>query len=196
MQTEQIIELAKTKGVIRASDVEAAGASRTLLPYLAKQNKLRRLARGAYIPVDLVPENEDYLQLAAAIPHGVLCLLSALQFHELTTQLPLKAWVAVERGTYLPSTRDTPIRIVQFSGPAFTQGIEAHTVGGLPLRVYSPAKTVVDCFKFRHRLGIDIAREALVDCLAQKKASRDDIWNLARACRMQRIIRPYLEMSV
>jgi predicted transcriptional regulator of viral defense system len=195
MQTEQIIALAKEKGVIRASDLESAGVSRTLLPYLAKQKKLRRLARGVYIPMDLVPENEDYLQLSAAIPHGVLCLLSALQFHELTTQLPLKVWVAVERGRHLPATRGTPICIVQFSGPAFAEGIEEHTVSGLPLRVYSPAKTVVDCFKFRNRLGIDIAREALVDCLAQKKASRDDIWHLSSACRMQRIIRPYLEMT-
>ena len=194
MLTDEIISMAQRQGVIRAADIEAIGASRTLLPYLAKKGVMRRVARGAYLLADHIPEHETFLEVATAIPHGVICLLSALQFHEITTQMPLEAWVAIERGRHQPAPGGIPLRIVKFSGSSFSEGIVEHDAGGATIRVYSPAKTVVDCFKFRNRIGLDVAREALLDALAREKATRDEIWHYARFCRMSRVIRPYLEM--
>lgn len=194
MQTAKLISLARRRGVIRAADLGKLKANRTLLPYLARKGMLRRISRGAYILADRISEKETFLQVAAAVPHGVICLLSALQFHELTTQMPVESWVAIERGRHEPTPRRLPLRIVKFSGLAFSEGIEEHHAEGLTIRVYSPAKTVVDCFKFRHRIGLDVAREALLDAMRQKRATRTEIWHLAKCCRMSRIIRPYLEM--
>ena len=194
MQIEQIKILARKRGVIRAADVEAAGASRTLLPYLAEKGELRRVSRGAYALADYVPEHETFLAAATTVPHGVICLLSALQFHEITTQMPGETWIAIKRGTHMPTCKGLDFQVVTLTGPAFSEGIEEHDADGIGIRVYSPAKTVVDCFKFRNRIGLDVAREALRDVLAQKKATRDEIWQLAKCCRMARVMRPYLEM--
>jgi len=194
MLTEKIVSLARRRGVIRASDVEKIGASRTLLAYLAGRGVLRRVARGAYALADYIPERGSFLEAAAAVPHGVICLLSALQFHEITTQMPTEVWVAIERGRNEPTAGSIPVRVVKLSGPAFRAGIEEHRSDGVTIRVYSAAKTVVDCFKFRNRIGLDVAREALVDALDRKKASRDEIWRYAKLCRMSRVMRPYLEM--
>lgn len=194
MLTEKIIELARERGVIRAADVEDAGASRTLLPYLARKGVLRRVGRGAYALADYMPEHEDFLAATAAVPHGVICLLSALQFHEITTQMPTKTWIAIKRGMRMPTGKGLNLQLLKLTGRAFSEGIEEHDADGIPVRVYSPAKTVVDCFKFRNRIGLDVAREALRDALEQKKATRDEIWRLARCCRMSRVMRPYLEM--
>lgn len=195
MWTERIIDLAQRRGVVRAVDVEEIGASRTLLPYLARRGVLRRVARGVYSLSDYIPERETFLEAALTVPHGVICLLSALQFHDITTQMPMEIWMAIERGRHEPASRRLHIRIVKFSGAAFNEGVEEHEADGAVVRVYSPAKTVVDCFKFRKRIGLDVAREALRDALEQKKANRDDIWRYAKVCRMSRVMRPYLEMA-
>ncbi len=195
MQTSKIINLAQEHGIIRAVDVEAIGCSRTLLPYLTEQKVLRRVTRGAYALADYAPENEAFLATAASVPHGVICLLSALQYHEITTQLPVKTWIAIQRGTRMPTCKGLNLQVVRFTGMAFSEGIEKHDNDGVPIRVYSPAKTVVDCFKFRNRTGLDVAIEALRDALDQHKATRDEIWRIAKCCRMARIMRPYLEMS-
>ena len=195
MQTEKIIDLARRRGVIRAADVEETGASRTLLPYLADKGVLRRISRGAYMLADYQPEHETLLAAAATVPHGVICLLSALQFHEITTQMPMETWIAIRRGTHMPTSKGINLQVVKLTEPAFSEGIEEHNTDGIRIRVYSPAKTVVDSFKFRNRIGLDVAREALRDALAQKKATRDEIWRLAKSCRMSRVMRPYLEMA-
>ncbi len=195
MQTERIIELARRRGVIRAADLAEVGASRTLLPYLADKGELRRVSRGAYALADYVPEHETLLAAATAVPHGVVCLLSALQFHEITTQMPMETWIAIKRGTRMPTCKGLDLQVVTLTGLAFSEGIEEHDADGIAIRVYSPAKTVVDCFKFRNRIGLDVAREALLDALQQKKATRDEIWRLAKCCRMARVMRPYLEMA-
>lgn len=195
MQTKKIIDLARERGVIRASDLQAAGANRTLLQYLVQKGKLRRICRGAYALSDYVAEHEDFLAAMAAVPHGVICLLSALQFHELTTQMPMETWIAIKRGTRVPADKGLNLRVVKFTDPAFSEGIEKHEADNISIRVYSPAKTVVDCFKFRNRIGLDVAREAIRDALEQKKATRDEIWRLAKSCRMARVMRPYLEMA-
>ncbi len=194
MQTEKIINLARKRGVIRAADVEDAGASRTLLPHLVEKGVLRRVSRGAYALADYQPEHETLLATATAVPHSVICLLSALQFHEITTQMPMETWIAIKRGTRMPTCKGLDLQVVTLTGSAFSEGVEEHDADGIRIRVYSPAKTVVDCFKFRNRTGLDVAREALRDALQQKKATRDEIWRLAKCCRMSRVMRPYLEM--
>jgi predicted transcriptional regulator of viral defense system len=194
MSSTEIIALAQKRGVIRATDLEEIGASRTLLPYLAGKGVLRRIARGAYVLADRILEHETFLEVVTAVPHGVICLLSALQFHEITTQMPMEVWIAIERGRRRPSGGKLSLRVVKLGRAAFAEGIEEHDTDGVAIRVYSPAKTVVDCFKFRNRVGLDMAREALRDALAQKKVTRDEIWRIAKCCRMSRVMRPYLEM--
>lgn len=194
MQIKKIIDLAHKHGVIRAADVEEVGASRTLLAYLARKGQLRRVSRGTYALADHVFEFEAFVVAATAAPHGVICLLSALQFHEMTTQMPMKTWIAIERGTRIPTSKVVDLRVVQLTGLSFSEGIEEHKADGITVRVYSPSKTVVDCFKFRNRVGLDVAREALRDALEQRKTTREEIWRLARRCRMARVMRPYLEM--
>src|SRR5262249_46839841 len=127
---------------------------------------------------------------------GVVCLLSALQFHGLTTQLPAEVWLALERGTRRPKEEQLPLRVVFFSGPAFSHGVEEHEVEGVPIKVYSPAKTVADCFKYRNKIGLDVALEALRECWRQKRCTMDDLWRSARVCRVANVIRPYLESLV
>lgn len=194
MQTEKIIALARHRKVVRSADVKELGISRTLLPYLAEKGVLRRVARGAYALADHIPEREVFLNIALAVPHGVVCLLSALEFHGITTQMPGEVWVAIERGRHEPASTGIAVRLVKMSGAAFSEGVEEHDADGATVRVYSPAKTVVDCFKFRNRIGLDVARESLRDALAQKKATREDMWRYAKLCRMSRVMRPYLEM--
>ena len=194
MLIEKIVSLARRRGIIRAADLEKFGANRTLLAYLTRKGVLRRVARGAYALADYIPAHGSFLEAAAAVPNGVICLLSALQFHEMTTQMPAEVWMAIERGRNVPTCRSMPLRIVRFSGQAFAEGIEEHRADAVTIRVYSPAKTIVDCFKFRNRIGLDVAREALVDALAQKKTTRDEIWRYAKLCRMSRVMRAYLEM--
>lgn len=194
MQTKKIRDLASKRGVIRVADVEDIGVNRALLPYLVGKGELRRVSRGTYALAGYVSEHETFLAASAAVPHGVICLLSALQFHEITTQMPMDIWIAIMRGTRIPTCKGLNLRVVKLTGGAFSEGIQEYDNDGIPIRVYSPAKTVVDCFKFRNRTGLDVAREALRDTLVQKKATRDEIWGMAKICRMSRVMRPYLEM--
>lgn len=162
---------------------------------MERKGILRRIARGSYILRGYIPEHLHFLEAASAVPRGVICLLSALQFHKITTQMPGKVWMAIRRGQRVPSTGKIPLNTVRFSGQAFREGIEEHKEEGVIIRAYSPAKTVADCFKFRSRIGLDVAREALIDSLNQKKATRDEIWRYSKTCRVSKIIQPYLEMS-
>jgi predicted transcriptional regulator of viral defense system len=132
------------------------------------------------------------------MPRGVICLLSALRFHGLTTQTPFEVWVALGHKAHRPSrTRDdhmTPLRIVRFSGEALTKGVEEHKHEGVMVKIYSPAKTVADCFKYRNKIGVDVAIEALRDCWRQRRASADELWGYAKICRVANVMRPYMEV--
>ena len=192
--TEQITDMARRRGRVSSADLAEIGASRTTLAYLAKKGVLRRIARGVYVPADQISENETLQAVSLAVPHGVVCLLSALQFHEITTQMPMETWIAIERNQAIPKSRDFSLRIVRLGKIYFECGIEAHRLQGSTVRVYCPAKTVVDCFKFRNKIGLDIAREALKDSLSQGKATLDEIHRYAKICRMLTVMRPYLEM--
>ena len=127
------------------------------------------------------------------VPRGVICLLSALQFHDLTTQAPFEVWMAIDVRARRPRRKTPPLRIVRFSGEALTAGVETHKVEGVPVRVYGPAKTVADCFKYRNKIGLDVALEALRDYRREHPGGMDELWHFARICRVANVMRPYLE---
>lgn len=192
--TERILKLAERRGVIRPADLESEAIPVRYLSRLEKRGLLRRVGRGLYErPGRPVTEQATLAVAARRIPNGVVCLLSALQFHGLGSQLPPRVWIAIPRTARRPATGNLPIRIVRFSGPAVSEGIERHRVEGVEVRVYSPAKTVADCFKYRNKIGLDVALEALRDCRRARKASNDELWRNAKVCRVANVMRPYLE---
>ncbi len=152
-----------------------------------------RVARGTYIAADSEVTTRHTLALAAKlVPGGVVCLLSALNYHGIGSQLPREVWLAIDRKAALPRV-EIPVKVVRFSGKAFTEGVESHEIEGVNVRVFSLAKTVADCFKYRNKIGIDVAVEALAESRAQHRASVDDIWRYAKVCRVSNVMKPYLE---
>jgi len=191
---QQIMRYVGQHGIVRPRDIEALGLPREYLIRLHRQGKLNRSGRGIYtVPDAQVTERHSYAEVAKRIPEAVICLLSALAFHEITTQSPPSVWIALRKGARKPVLPSPSLRIVRLSGPSLTEGIDNHQVEGVPVRVYSAAKTVADCFKFRNKIGLDVAIEALKDCLLQKKASVEEIYRYAKICRVSNVIRPYME---
>ena len=181
-------------GIVRSRDIEAIGLPRQYLVRLHRQGKLNRPTRGIYtLPDADVTEHHSYAEVTKRVPEATVCLLSALAFHEITTQSPASVWIALPKGARTPALDSPSLRIVRLSGLSLTTGIENHQIDGVPIRVYSAAKTVADCFKFRNKIGLDIAIEALKDCLRQKKASVNEIYRYAKVCRVSNVIRPYME---
>lgn len=191
--TERILTLAREQGVMRPRDLVRHGISREMLRYLKNTGVLRKSGRGLYYLPEMVTEYQSFLEISRLLPKGVLCLLSALRFHEIGTQNPPEVWLAVPPKTWRPKSQKPWVRIVQFSGAAFTSGVDEHRIRGGVLRVFNSAKTVADCFKYRNKVGLDVAMEALRDCLRLRKATMDDLWRYAGICRVQNIMRPYLE---
>lgn len=186
-------KLQKTK-VLRARDLKSLGVSGAYLVKLAQAGVLDRPARGLYTAAGTSPtEFRTLIEATLQVPQGLVCLLSALQFHQLTTQAPLEVWLAIDVKARKPAASAIPIRIVRFSGSSLVAGVEVHKLEGVKVRITSPAKTVVDCFKYRHKLGLEVALEALRDVLRQRKATRSELWRIARVCRMTNVMRPYLE---
>jgi predicted transcriptional regulator of viral defense system len=180
--------------MVRVRDLAAHRIHPEYLRRLCRQGLLTRTTRGLYVPADASPtENRTLAEASKRVPAAVVCLLSALRFHGLTTQLPFEVWLAIDRRARRPRDAQLPLRIVRFSGPALTTGVQHHTIEGVSVKVYSPAKTVADCFKYRIKIGLDVALEALRDCRRQRRATPDDIWQAARICRVARVMRPYLE---
>jgi len=192
--TQRVLQLVRKNGWLRASDLADAGVPRAVLTRMAASGQLERAARGLYrLPDSGSSEHEGLVTVASKVSQAVVCLLSALQFHGLTTQLPWQVWFAMPRGSHVPRLEYPPIRMVQFTGEAYTQGIETHERDGVKLHVYSVAKTVADCFKHRNKIGMDVALEALKDARAQGRASFDDLWRCAKVCRVSNVMRPYME---
>lgn len=192
--SQRILRLTRRKGLLRASDLDAIGAPRVTLTRLTAAGLLDRVGRGLYqLPNREPSEHEGLVAVATKVPQAVFCLLTALQFHELTTQLPSKIWIAMPRGSHAPRITYPPIKMLQMAGAAYTAGVEEHLRGGVKLKVYSVAKTIADCFKHRNKIGTDVALEALREARADGKATPDEIWRYARICRVQNVIRPYLE---
>ncbi len=194
MHTQRVLDLLGQKGLLRTSDLDAAQIPRVVLTRMTIAGLLERVERGLYrLPDAQVSEYEGLLTVATKVPQAVFCLLTALQFHELTTQLPQHIWIAMPRGSHTPRIGYPPIKMVQFAGEAYSAGIETVERDGCTLHVYGVAKTVADCFKYRNKIGIDVALEALKDARTRNKASMDDIWHYAKVCRVANVMRPYLE---
>ena len=190
---QRALAMARVKGILRTRDLNAAAIPRVALTRLCRGKRLHRLSRGLYmLPETDITENHSLAEVATRIPHATVCLLSALRFHGLTTQAPYQVWIAIDVKARKPRVRDMPLRIVRFSGKARTHGVEEHLVENVTVRVTSTAKTVADCFKYRNKIGLEIALEALREYRRARK-SRDDLWRAAKVCRMASVMRPYME---
>jgi len=181
-------------GVFRTAEALKSGIHPRTLYALRDQGVLERLGRGMYRLADLPTlGNPDLTTVALKAPKGVLCLISALAWHELTTEIPHEVYLALPRGAEPPRLEHPPLRIFWFQGAAFAEGVETHEVDGIPVRIYSPEKTLADCFKYRNKIGLDVALEALREAWHEKRVTSDDIWRYAKVCRVANVMRPYLE---
>ena len=193
-QTQRVLTLASQRGMLRASHLQELGIARVVLSRLTASGQLERVGRGVYrLPDRQGSEHESLATIAVKVPQAVFCLLTALQLHELTTQLPRQVWIAMPQGSHAPKMDYPPVKMVQFSGEAYAAGVEVVQVDQVALRVYGVAKTVADCFKHRNKIGLDVAIEALKDALTQRKATADELWRFAKICRVANVMRPYLE---
>jgi predicted transcriptional regulator of viral defense system len=191
----RVVRLARRQGVVRSRDFELEGIHRMALRRLVEAGILERVGRGLYsLPKARVTENHTLVEATIRVPKGIICLLSALQFHKLTTQSPHEVWMAVSPVAWKPTTDWPPLRVVRFSGAALTHGVEKHTLEGVDVRITSPAKTVADAFKYRNKIGLDVALEALAD-YRKRRGSVDALMKAAAVDRVARVIRPYLEAT-
>jgi predicted transcriptional regulator of viral defense system len=193
-QRKQLAASARSKAVLQPRDFERLRMHPQEISRLVNKGELIRLGRGRYVlPQAEHSENLGLALVAAAVPRSVVCLLSALRFHGIGTQAPHEVWIAVEQGTTRPRLDYPPVRVTLTSGSTFTSGVERHRIDGVPVRIYSPAKTVADCFKFRNKIGLDVAIEALREALRVKRCTREELWAAGKVCRVTTVIRPYLE---
>lgn len=188
------LEVARRLGVARARDFTAAGIPRVYLQRLRDDGLLVRTGRGLYqLPDTAVSAAHSLAEVARVLPRGVVCLLSALQYHGLTTQTPHQVWMLLASKDWAPRNPPVAIRVIRASGTALTTGVERHAIDRVPVPVTVPAKTVADCFKYRNKIGIDVAIEALKDYLRLRHANTDELWRYAAVCRVQNVMRPYVE---
>ena len=192
----QVLELAQ-QGLLRVCDLTSRGLHPEYLRRLYQKGLVRREGRGLYIAADAeISVHYGLAQVAKRVSHGVICLLSALSFHEIGTQLPHQVWMAIDRRAAKPKMQLPPLRVMRFSGAALTEGVETYQIEGVPVQIFNPAKTVADCFKYRNKIGLDVALEALKECIRDRRTTMDDLWHFAQVCRMTNVMRPYMEAIV
>lgn len=183
--------------MLRPRDLAVHRIARQYLRLAQQRGLIRKIGRGLYVASDFEPgEQHSLVQAAKRVPQGVVCLLSALRYHEITTQAPFEVWLALDRKRRFPKVEYPSLHIVRFSGRMLTFGVETHRVEGVPVRVYGVAKTVTDCFRYRNKIGLDVALEALRDAVRKRRVTMDQLWEAARVCRVSRVMRPYLEAIV
>lgn len=191
---ERVAALAEKAGVLRARDLAPHSIPRYYLRSAEEQGLIQRTARGLYLPANApLTEHHSLAEVAKRVPRGAICLLSALRFHDIGTQNPFEVWLAIGNKDRAPRSGSPALRVVRFSSRALEYGQEHHVIEGVPVRMTSVAKTVADCFKFRNKIGLDVALEALRDCLRRKKATPSSILEAARVTRVENVLRPYLE---
>ncbi len=194
---KRVLDRVREAGVLRARELVAHGLPRRTLSRLVKQGELSRISRGLYVlPDSDVTEHVSLVEACKRVPNGVVCLISALSFHELTTQMPHEVWLAIDVNAWKPKVNHPALRIIRFSGRALNYGVQTHQVGGATVRVTTPAKVVADCFKYRNKVGVDVAVEALRDFRRKRLGTMDDLWKAAEVCRVARVMRPYMESVV
>lgn len=194
--SERILREIERTGVLRPRDLDRLRLPREYLIRLHQQGLVERVGRGLYVlPGGTAAERQTLAEASRRVDQGVVCLLSALRFHELTTQEPFQVWIAIEHSAWRPRVHDLPLRFVYMSGESFRAGVERHDVGGVEVQVFSAAKTVADCFKFRNKIGLDVAVESLRDYRRAYPSGLDALWRFARICRVANVMRPYLEAT-
>lgn len=194
---EQLAALASRRSIFSASEAAAAGVHSEYLSRAVANGTLERVARGRYqLTGRAVTEHHTLALVASRAPTAVVCLLSALQFHHVGTQTPSQVWVAVERRSASPQIEYPPLRVVHLSGDAFALGVETHLLDGQTVLIYSLAKTIADCFKFRNKIGLDVALEALRDAWWQRRLSLAELNSFAKVNRVERVMQPYIEAII
>ena len=189
-----LLDLAQGKALLRPSDAVARGHSRLYLAQLAQRGLVHKVSRGLYaLPQRKASEFASLAEVASKHPQALVCLLSALAFHGLTTQAPFEVWIAVDNKARAPRMPYTPLHVARFSGPALTEGVELHNLERVPVKITSVPKTIADCFKYRYKIGLDVAMEALKEAWSAKRVSMDELWHYGQICRVQNVMRPYLE---
>lgn len=191
---QKTLEAVRRLGMARPRDLQKLGVRREYAQRLLERGALVRVARGLYaVPDAEISSHRSLAEVAKSVPGGVVCLLSALRFHGLTTQSPSEVWIAVDGHAWKSRNTSFPVRTVYFSGPALVEGVEIHKIDGVAVKIYSAAKTVADCFKYRNKIGSEVAVEALKDYLKQHRRGGDALWHFAKVCRVSNVMRPYLE---
>jgi len=196
---DRALEVARRQGIARGRDFDAAGVPRVYLQRLRDEGVLEQVGRGLYKLAGSEVASATSLAEAVRIqPKGVIGLLSALQFHNLTTQTPHAVWMLLGPKDWAPTNPSVSLKIVRASGDALTAGVETHKIDGVPVPITSPAKTVADCFKHRNKIGLDVAIEALRDLIKSRKgrAGLNELWRYAEIDRVQTVMRPYIEAMV
>ena len=191
---QKLYDLIRTRGVVHARDLRPLSIPQVYLHRLCEEGALEKVSRGMYrSPSGPETAYLAFIQIAKGIPSGIVCLLSALRFHEIGAQLPHEVWVALDRRVAAPRLSQPKFRLVRFSGPALSEGIESHDVAGVSVKIYCPAKTIADCFKYRNKIGLDVALEALREVIRDRRCTSDDLWKYAKICRVARVMQPYME---
>lgn len=191
---QAVLALAARQPLVRARDLTAQALPTIVLSRLVAVGKLERVARGVYsLPGRTLSEHRSLAEVSLRVPRGVVCLLSALRVHGIGTQAPFEVWLAIPHHSPTPRLDQPALRVVRMSGPAFAEGIELLEIDGVNVPVFNAAKTVADCFKYRNKIGLDVALEALRDGWAQRKLTMDALWHYAAVNRVANVMRPYLE---
>jgi predicted transcriptional regulator of viral defense system len=191
---DKLLRIAQAQPAVSARELSAAGVPPRVLSRMAASGRLRRVGRGLYTGMEVSPSaHQSVIEVAKQAPKAVVCLLSALEIHEVGVQAPHEVWIALPAGTHAPKGSGTAIRVTRLSGAAFSEGIETVMLDGAPVRVYTLAKTITDCFKLRSKVGLDVALEALREAWTSRKVTMDDLSRYAKVNRMSNVMRPYLE---
>jgi len=196
-QRMRALELLKARPMLRLKDFAAQGIGPETLARLVRDEEVVRAARGLYqLPDAPVDASHVLAEASALVPKGVICLTSALQFHELTLQMPSAVWMAIDRTAWRPKIDYPPIRFVRFTGSALTEGVERHRIEGIEVPITNPARTIVDCFRYRTKVGLDVAMEGLREGLRRRKTTGDELWTYGKKARIWSAMRPYVEAMV
>jgi len=194
---QQVIELLQELSVVRPKDLQEHGLPKDYLYILAREGLIERISRGLYQwPEKDLGRNQSLAEVCKRAPKAVVALLSALNFHNITTQNPYQIWMAIDRKSWRPIISYPPVRFVTMSGEALHAGVETHYIDDIPIKVFSPAKTIVDCFKYRNKLGLDVALEALKEGWNKRRFTMDELYRYAEICRVKKVMQPYLESLV
>jgi predicted transcriptional regulator of viral defense system len=189
-----VLQLARQRPLLRARDLTEHSLPTVVLSRLVAAGKLERVTRGVYsLPSRKLSEHSSLAEVCLRVPHGVVCLLSALRVHGIGTQAPFEVWIAIPHHSPAPRLDQPAVRVVRMSGQSLTEGIEPMMIDGVKVPVFNAAKTVADCFKFRNKIGLDVALEALRDGWSRRKLSMDVLWHYASIDRVTNVMRPYLE---